>query len=74
MLNNSILVFDAEEANKKTESILKKHKIPSITNLTWISTYVRINLIQVLQVTIKFFKNKLDCKTRENYSFWKIWW
>jgi S1-C subfamily serine protease len=31
--DNSILVFDAEEANKRTESILTKHKIPGVTNL-----------------------------------------
>lgn len=31
--DHSILVFDAEEANKKTENILKKHKIPAMTNL-----------------------------------------
>lgn len=31
--DGSILVFDAEEANKRTEIILKKHKIPSMTNL-----------------------------------------
>jgi len=31
--DNSILVFDAEEANNRTESILKKHKIPAVTNL-----------------------------------------